>query len=168
MDIITGNFGEILTKTLEKANHSFYLSTFIIETPDRNKSKILKNFWDLLFQKSKEIDLKIICDIGIGVKGAEKNMIALVKFLNNKTLEKFNKLDIRLFSGYYKLHAKFFIADLYYCYIGSHNITSKSLNNNLDLGIYAENQALAERLKEIFFNFYRNSINIKGYKIWQK
>lgn len=155
--ILTSNYFAMIKKILENAKFYFYISTFTIEPPERRTKKEIKELWELFFLKQKEIDLKIITDCGIGAQGAELNIYKLLKYLKGK------EINLRIHQGHYKLHAKFLTADNQYFVIGSHNLTSRSIMNDKDLSLFGENRIIAKRLKEIFENYYNNSIYYKTY-----
>jgi len=62
-----------------------------------------------------------------------------------------NKVGVRFWEGPYVLHAKLWIIDAKYAFVGSHNISRRSMKESQEVSIFIDDLALINTLRNYFY-----------------
>jgi len=112
---------------------------------------------------------KVQC-LGAAIIRAQKRNVAVSVILNNESpkrnISKINRVSgdalaregvqVRMLRTVSLLHTKLWIIDAKYCFIGSHNISGRSLNVNEEVSVKIDSETLAKFMLRYFNNLWES------------
>jgi phosphatidylserine/phosphatidylglycerophosphate/cardiolipin synthase-like enzyme len=125
------------------------MTSYVASPPLDKMSLNYKSAWaSIFFSVNKKVDFRLLVDAG-----CESSMI----HDSFKKLSDFRfdvAVNIRSLGMKKKMHAKFFVCDDLFFYIGSHNLTQRGLNNPYEIGLSGNNPEIAQKLKTYFLKMW--------------
>jgi phosphatidylserine/phosphatidylglycerophosphate/cardiolipin synthase-like enzyme len=152
MKLISDSFFDYLRPALSNAYHSIYIASFMASLPNKNSALFFQEFWNLLDERRQAaIDIKILLDSGRYKDIPFKSVARSAPRLADRGF------NVRVYGAQQTLHAKFIVIDQRIFYIGSHNLTQRSLSTNMELGILEDDAIIAGQLIQLFKNLWSRS-----------
>lgn len=148
------NYHKIISPLLQKAKKEILISAFKIECPKTAKDYALKTILSPLIQKkSPRPDIKILLHWSQNRPGPPRENICAARYLSSQGVQ------IKHFKTKRIIHAKIIIIDEKYLTIGSHNLSSTSLQHNLELSALIQYPDLIQEVRKSFLHYWDEAID---------
>lgn len=143
-----------LLVAISDAKKSIHIVNFKLESTSRPESRKLKKFFDLLVQKKIDgVYIDCLCQFSKQKKGTPStNRNVLSRFLKNG-------IDVR-YSIDQIVHAKIIIVDEKIIFLGSHNLSVKSVLSNIEASIVTDDSIVISTALIFFRRIFLKSQKI--------
>jgi phosphatidylserine/phosphatidylglycerophosphate/cardiolipin synthase-like enzyme len=128
-----------LKSHFQKAQKSIYGTIYLVKAnpyPDNEPSDLLR---ELIAASKRKVQVNIVLEYSEDKDSVESNRRAA------GMLQKAG-VNVRFDSGKTATHAKTFVIDERYCFLGSHNFTHAAMSKNKELSIFVESPEMAKKI----------------------
>jgi len=128
-----------LKSFFQKAEKSIVGTVYLVKAnnyPDNEPSDLLR---ELIAASKRNVQVEIVLENSEDKDSLESNRYAA------QTLEKAG-VHVRFDSASIATHAKTFVIDGRYCFLGSHNLTHAAMSRNAELSIFLDSPEMAEKI----------------------
>ena len=128
-----------LKNSFRKAEKSIVGTIYLVKAnnfPDNEPSDLLR---ELIAASNRNVQVEILLENSEDKDLLESNKSAAQMLENAGVKVRFDKASIAT-------HAKTFVIDGRYCFLGSHNLTHAAMSRNAELSIFLESPEMAEKI----------------------
>lgn len=148
------NYYKTLFPLLTRATKEILISAFKIEVPKTAKDYALKTILSpLTSQKSPRPNIRILLHWSQNTPGPPRENIIAAHYLSS------HGIHIKHFKTTRIIHAKIIIIDEKYLILGSHNLSSSSLQHNLELSVLLHHPEPIQDARENFLHYWDQAID---------
>jgi phosphatidylserine/phosphatidylglycerophosphate/cardiolipin synthase-like enzyme len=131
-----------LKEYFQKAHSRIVGTVYLFKTtsyPDNEPAELLR---ELIAAGKRKVQVELVVDVGSDNKEDGQ--------ANLKACEQLRKagVNVRLDASYVTTHAKTFVIDDRYCFIGSHNLTHSAMTMNEEASVLVDSPEMAAKLTE--------------------
>ncbi len=130
-----------LKRYFQKAETSIIGTIYLVKTsnyPDNEPSDLLR---ELIAASKRNVQVDIVLEYSEDKDSVESNQQAA------QILQKAG-VKVRFDSAKFATHAKTFVIDGRYCFLGSHNLTHAAMSKNAELSIFVDSAEMAKEITD--------------------